>query len=462
MYYYNIAESSTKIGISDAKDVGSIRTNANDYGKGAYGIDGEDEKETLVNARAQVLAAGLKIGTKEDTKEQVTLIKEEMDNTAMVAQTGIINTEIEYNRKQTNNQGESNEMGYLIEDINLGLSERPRAQLKINKEITNIKVTLADGTTLFNTGKSVNNLPYDQHDEHKEEYTNIPNAFSKAYRLTSVTTSKNMEKKPELITAYMDEELMYGARIELYYKFKVTNIGEVDYLDNQFYYTGKTNNTGISNMTSTTADTVIDYVSNNIQFIPTNSNNKDWGIRTVEELTGNSNANEEIGYNKDLVNDKYIDIMKTYNTIITTKGLGNENLYPEKADIGESTISTSLLLSSTLVPDTGNDSMIYNNLTEIVQTSNSQGRRMEYTVSGNQPMADQSLGTNVQTNEEKGIYTKADLVTPTEIDSDSSQQVLILPPTGANRNYALWIITGILSIILIAGAIILIKKKLLK
>ena len=106
--------------------------------------------------------------------------------------------------------------------------------------------------------------------------------------------------------------------------------------------------------------------------------------------------------------------------------------------------------------------MIYNNLTEIVQTSNSQGRRMEYTVSGNQPMADQSLGTNVQTNEEKGIYTKADLVTPTEIDSDSSQQVLILPPTGANRNYALWIITGILSIILIAGAIILIKKKLLK
>ena len=31
----------------------------------------------------------------------------------------------------------------------------------------------------------------------------------------------------------MDEELMYGARIELYYTYKVTNIGEIDYLDNQ-------------------------------------------------------------------------------------------------------------------------------------------------------------------------------------------------------------------------------------
>ena len=60
------------------------------------------------------------------------MIKEEMDNTAMVSQTGIINVEVEYNRKQTNNQGDKNEMGYLIEDIDLGLTERPRAQKYIS------------------------------------------------------------------------------------------------------------------------------------------------------------------------------------------------------------------------------------------------------------------------------------------------------------------------------------------
>ena len=463
MYHYDIEESSPYSGISDAKDVGNIRTNVTEYGSGEENIDGEADHRTLVNGRAEVLTAGLKIGIKEDKAEQVEMIKEEMDNTAMVSQTGIINVEVEYNRKQTNNQGDKNEMGYLIEDIDLGLTERPRAQLKLNKEVSNLKITLADGTTLFDTGKSVNNVPYDKHEGHSEEYSHIPNGMSKAYRLTSVTMGENTEKQPEIITAYMDEELMYGARIELYYTYKVTNIGEVDYLDNQFYYTGKTNNTGAENISTTQADTVIDYVSNNLQFIPTNSNNKDWSLRTVEELTGkeNINRNEEIGYNGDLVNDKYQERMKTYNAIITTKALGDEKLWPEEGKVGKAEITTNVLLSSTLVPDTGNDSMVYNNLVEIVQTSNSQGRRMEYTVAGNQPMADQSLGTDAVTNEEEGIYTKADLVTPTEIDSDSSQQVLILPPTGANRNYVIWIITGIIAVILIGGAIILIKKKLL-
>ena len=461
MYYYNIGESNIQSGISDAKDVGNIRSNVNEYGKGINNLDGESDHQTLVNARAETLSAGLNVTTSKDAITQVNMIKEEMNNTAMVAQTGVINLEVEYNRTQTNNQGDNNEIAYLIEDIDLGLSERPEAQLKVNKEVTNVKITLADGSILFDTGSSVNNLSYRKHEGHSETYENIPNIFSKSYRLTGVTMGKNTEKQPELITTYMDEELMYGARIELSYKVRVTNIGEVDYLDNQFYYTGKTNNNSSNNISTTTADTVIDYVSNNVQFLPTNSNNKNWGIRRVDEITGSDNTGKEIGENTDLVNSKYIDTLKTYNVIVTTKALGNENLYPEKSEVGTSTLETDMMLSSTLAPDTGNDSMIYNNLVEIVQTSNTQGRRMEYSVSGNQPMANQSLGTDQPTDEANGIYTKADLVTPTEIDSDSSQQVLMLPPTGANKDYTLWIITGVIALILLGGAIILIKNKIL-
>ena len=461
MYYYNIGESSLHSGISDAKDVGNIRSNVNEYGRGISDIDGESDHQTLVNSRAEVLTAGLKVGTKQDAIEQVNMIKEQMNNTAMVSQTGVINVEIEYNRNKTENQGDKNEIGYLIEDIDLGLTERPVSQLKVNKEVSNLKITLADGSILFDTGSSVNNLSYKQHEGHSGNYENIPNMFSKAYRLTGVTMGKNTEKQPELITTYMDEELMYGARIELYYTISVTNIGEVDYLDNQFYYTGKTNNTAASNISTTAADTVVDYVSNNLQFLPTNSNNGDWGIRQVNELTGSDNSGKDIGQNIDLINSKYINTLGTYNVIVTTKTLGNEGIYPEKAEVGTSTLTTNMMLSSTLAPDTGNDSMVYNNLVEIVQTSNSQGRRMKYSVAGNQPMADQSLGTDAVTDEQEGIYTKADLVTPTEIDSDSSQQVLILPPTGANRNYAIWVITGIIAAILVGGAIILIKKKVL-
>ena len=55
-------------------------------------------------------------------------------------------------------------------------------------------------------------------------------------------------------------------------------------------------------------------------------------------------------------------------------------------------------------------------------------------------------------------YTKADLVTPKEIDADSSQEILILPPTGANRNYTLWIIVGVIALVIIAGGVILIRR----
>ena len=461
MYYYDIGESATKSGISDAKDVKNIRDNSDNYSKGISGVDTEDH-QTLQNNRSEVLVSGLKVGTKQDANEQVNMIKELMDNTAGVSQTGVINTEIEYNKKRTEGQDANNGMSYVIEDIDLGLSERPIAQLKMNKEVSNLKITLADGTILFDTGKTVSNLPYAKHTGHSQTYQGVPNNSSPAYRLISVTIGPNSESVPELIQTYMDEELMYGARIELMYTFKVTNIGEVDYLDNQFYYTGKTNNTGANNISKTTADTVIDYVSNNLQFLPTNSNNTDWSIRTVGELIKSDNNGSLAGDDTDLVNSKYETVLNTYNAIVTTKALGNEALYPEKTGLEKSSTETHMMLSSTLTPDSGDDSMVYNNLSEIVQVSNDKGRRLKFSVVGNQPMADQSKGPGDPTIPEQGIYTKADLVTPTEVDSDSSQQVLILPPTGANRNYTLWIILGLSIAILIGGSVILIRKKVLK
>ena len=75
--------------------------------------------------------------------------------------------------------------------------------------------------------------------------------------------------------------------------------------------------------------------------------------------------------------------------------------------------------------------MTYNNLSEIIKTSNTQGRRSQYSIVGNQEMADQSLSTNAR----EDVYSSSDLVTPSEIDADSAQKIVLLPPTGANRNY---------------------------
>ena len=490
-YYYNIGESQVQSGISDAKDVGNVRDATDAYGRGITGIDGEDT-QTIVNGRSEVLTAGLKVASTDDlvdgagtsVNKQIAMLKELMENTEMVAQTGVINTEVEWNTNITNGQSVSNSKDYVLEDIDLGLEERPIAQLKMNKEVSNVRITLQNGTVLFDTNRPVTNMSYADHQGHIITY-NPEDPNGRAYRLISVAIANNSTNTPELITTYMDEELMYGARIEVDYTFTVTNVGEVDYLDKQFYYTGTTNDTSASNISTTTANTVVDYITNNMQFLPTNSRNTTWSIRTVNELTTNPNAennnyqditnfeannSEEgptlVGNQTELINNKYYNTLNTYNTIVTNKTMGDTALYPEEANVEadeevtnpQSSIQTTMMLSTTLTPDSGEDTMVYNNLSEIVQVSNSHGRRLKWSVTGNQPMANQDLGSDTPVDEQDEIYTKVDLVTPKEIDADSSQEILILPPTGSNRNYTLWIIVGIVALAIIAGGVILIRR----
>ncbi len=473
-YYYNTGESQAQSGVSDAKDVGNVRDNTDAYGRGITGIDGESD-QTIVNGRSEVLTSGLKVASTEELAQgattsvakQIAMIKELMENTEMVAQTGVINAEVEWNTNITNGQSTNNNqdgrLSYIFEDIDLGLEERPVAQLKMNKEVSNVRITLQNGTILFDTNRPVTNMSYADHEGHHITYS-PENPNGSAYRLISVAIANNSTNTPELITTYMDEELMYGARIEVDYTFTVTNVGEVDYLDNQFYYTGVTNNDSANNVSKTSAKTVVDYITNNIQFLPTNSSNSGWSIRTVDDLTSNpatentDYTTNPVGNNDDLINNKYYNTLNTYNTIVTSKAL-NTDLVPEAANLdAASSVQTTMMLSTTLTPDTGEDTMVYNNLSEIVQVSNTQGRRLKWSVTGNQPMADQDRGSDEPARPEDEIYTNADLVTPKEIDADSSQEILILPPTGSNRNYTLWIIVGIVALAIIAGGIVLIRR----
>ncbi len=472
MYYYHTEQSEAHPDISDAKDVGNVRDNVNNYGRGLTGIDGEST-QTLVNGRSEVLTSGIKLASTEEladgattsVEKQIAMIKELMTNTAMTAQTGVINVEVEHNRKSTGGQGTNNSNPYTLRDIDLGLSERPVAQLQMNKEVSNVRITLQNGTILFDTNRQVTNMSYPEHLGHTITY-NPSDPNGSAYRLVGYEIANNTVR-PELITTYMDEELMYGARIEVDYTFTVTNVGEVDYLDKKFYYTGQEDNPKVlANISTTTANTVVDYITNNMQFLPTNSSNSTWSIRTVNELTSDPKTENTdyttnpVGNNDDLINNKYYETLNTYNTIVTNKSMGDTALYPEKLVVEgrQSSTQTTMMLSTTLTPDSGEDTMVYNNLSEIVQVSNSQGRRLKWSVTGNQPMADQDSGPDITVDEDDGIYTNVDRVTPTEIDADSSQEILILPPTGANRNYTLWIIVGIVALAIIAGGIVLIRK----
>ena len=92
-----------------------------------------------------------------------------------------------------------------------------------------------------------------------------------------------------------------------------------------------------------------------------------------------------------------------------------------------------------------NEDLVFPNLVEAVRISNSVGRRCTYSIVGNQPMSNQNYGSDISSKEpsnpaDKALlskystYSPVDVVTPLEVDADSSQSVRILPPTGFNKN----------------------------
>ena len=98
-----------------------------------------------------------------------------------------------------------------------------------------------------------------------------------------------------------------------------------------------------------------------------------------------------------------------------------------------SVVGVKLVLSQMITQDNSSDDMVYNNMVELVKSSNTVGRRMAYSVAGNQDPT----------------------IEPQEIDADDAQEINILPPFG--QNYIYYILGFVVAVILIAGIAITIK-----
>ncbi len=418
-------------------------------------------------------------------------------NTEMKAETGAIVAEVEYNRQNSNSssdvEGEAdsgsedynsnsdelylngNDINakYSINNVDFGLVERPKAQLELNKKVTNVRLTLANGQIIVDSttqgpylswvsGKAYNILQkrteqddtiyetdynednggerYKDHDgeNHGTEYYE----YRKELITDKFTSHASGNGYNGLIQINMDEELMHGATIRIEYTLTVTNAGEVDYDGKDFYYRG--NKSG--NIVTTSADQVIDYVNNNLQFRADENKAEDgsqvWSIISTDEVINGQN-----GEGSKLVNDNVAGIIKTtvdgrevnlYNSIVQTETL-KKDLKPktESVEDGETTISTKLVLSQLITAQNDTDDLTYDNIAEIVKTTNSVGRRMAYSVAGNQDP------TQI----------------PSEVDTAKAERVMILPPFGS-ATYVYIIIALTAATILVVG-IILIKKKVI-
>ena len=452
------ASDSNSTNYSDAKDIW-YTTN-----REGLNIIGPVKSQRLVQGRETVINYSSKEVTNHLAEilaspyesDDTSMHNEFMDSTYMTAETGVIVAEFEYNRQQTDldqvKEGEQVATGdnvyngnYTLANIDLGLTERPKAQLEIDKSIENINVTLANGTTLFDINKAANNALWQDHQEYSideekinskdnninfdggeigmyEEYYGTNHRYAFRTEKNGINDIVKTSDKG-LVQLTMDEELMHGATIKITYTIKVTNVGEVDYVDDatkDFYYKGNISGATVS---TTSADQLIDYVQNNLQFEAANENNAQVGWKVIKQ--------DEI-LSQGLVNASLTEKLAQFNNIIQTTGYDAE-LTPGQEIVGR------LVLSQLITPENTDDDLTYNNMVEIVKTSNKLGRRMAYSVVGNQdPTLDNA----------------------SEVDASAAERVVILPPFGEKAVY--YVIGAIVGIILIAGIVLIIRKVLKK
>lgn len=313
--------------------------------------------------------------------------------------------------------------------FDFGIIERPRENIVLNKTISNIKVTLANGQILLDGD------PYGE----------------KINYLIALGSNENKYNRNEnLVKMEMDTELIQGARLDVTYTVTVTNNSEYDenyFISTEYYNYG----TKTGNILTDSVELVVDYLDPEFvyEFDDIEQDNKQWDLVKTDDLTG------LISTDGDNSTTKYIE--KGNYTILTTK-------YFENTPVCGGTKSLKLHVSKMLANK--GDAHIYENHTEILQTDGRVARTIAKTHNGTQVVKTYKPGdylpsvlgassrqTVTQYAQEEGKHEQ----------DDDSIIIRITPPTGTSISTILLYITTItIGLAIIIVGIIVIKKKVLK
>lgn len=355
---------------------------------------------TLNNYKAKVL-----------NKENTFNLAELINNTWMQASTSTFNAEIEYVRNVTN---PNDSVEYKIYNIDFGVAKRPESELSIEKKVERIQIFTNDEQTLFDSTEKGPNLAW------------IPGRY---------------------VQATVDENLLHGATLKIYYTIKITNTGETDYvvengdqinIDEVYYTTGI--RSANSQVAKTKAEVVLDYVENNLGYKQEDIENQYWETVRREELQKGTIANPS----KDsLVDDAFTNSLKTYQTLVKTN---TNSVLLQALKPGESTQNATILLTRLLSTEqVENEDFVFDNNVEIILTSNQQGRRSNT----------EENGTSIPGNLDPVTKINKD-----EQDSFNAETVTVLVPFGENKSILTIVIT-MAGILILGVGILVIKKKVL-
>ena len=365
------------------------------------------------------------------------------DNTYMFADTAQMSFEVEYLKQEKTN--------YSVRNIDLGLIERPRTKIVLKKNVSYVKLTATDGSTIFDAtaeqgvSKEAPNLSW------------VENGYDEKGNMTS----------QGMVQGIVDENLMHGASLTVAYSFSVTNESEKDYNEQSYYYTGNVADYGTANKLS--AETIIDYIPNALTYdaeLTKNSGTYSYGSHDEAAGTAKSFETSIAGSNTYwtvlaskvdsiaipeeyrgnlLAPEVYDNVQASTNEILTNNRLSGSLGIGDETTLGDALICTRVLSS----PDESTSDDDMTNIAEIIQVHIDNGRRPYY----------------INTTDDKVIEIpgNADPTTSTnleEADTGLSEILTFVVPFGANKQLTIIAIT-IVGLAVIVGGIVLIKKKVL-
>ncbi len=469
-----------------------------------------DNNKILASSMSDEYLNGLGYTDEQINEFRSELLKGEEGKYYMFADTPKLDMNIEPSafKGQDSNEG----YHYEVKNVDFGLEERPSTQLTLDKQIEEIILTTSDGNTIMDAKYNIN---YNVADDGKIT-ANVELDTANSYG-TDNLQSLNRDQATTQGFRYIsvDSKILEGTTITVKYRFTVLNTGEVDrtgklaemaykedvaaiktvcdelstelatykkegnslkndtilgeYVGSIYYYGGS----GDSNdaVVSSTVRQLVDYIDNDATFsaVLNATANTSWSNVTASELKSmvapdiiSSQNNEdvildskEIRYETENRNNLIVSVDSTESTLNNKDFI--VDLKPVEAEQGNYMASMNLTITRYVGSDS--DDLQIDNVAEIIKYNNKVGRRDELTIAGNQVPA-------------LALEKHVDLTTPPTVssgmqyerDTSATEVITLSPPFGSELStWKLQVIGSITAgLAVVAGGIVLIKKKVLK
>ena len=258
---------------------------------------------------------------------------------------------------------------YRIENVDFGIVERARQDISLNKRVSTMKLTLANGQPLVDL-----------------QITEDGKLEGQTGNVTYLPPSPGSIPANGMVRLELDSEIIQGSRLQIGYEIKATNNSEIEYLSENYYKYGIIE----GDVVTITPSAIIDYLDSDWDFDA--ESNPDWEaiqkddsrISLAEEVRNSTSIDSaKIFYTEalagyDLQPTESATVMLNVSKLLTSSEdieLGNETEIVKVEKPGGPNITS---IPGNYVPGTGPSVESDDGMAEIVIVTPNTGENMNY------------------------------------------------------------------------------------